>query len=176
MYWGVALMQLIATHSGLWAIDPGGLRLAWMVLTQTGYALQSFAYSKLLRMWLGYSSGVGEFVQPPLRVPKVYDRFVTLFVTVVGLNYCCQLVIAGAYYDVHKAEEEEVLEGSRTHRPEPIEPYYIAGARARGAAAPVSASGREHAGKPCLAPALCQLWAQPSPPALRPARLPQTWR
>jgi len=106
-YWGVVLMQIVATRYDLWGLDAGGLRLAWMILTQSGFALQSFAYSKLLWMWLGYSRGVGKFVQPALPVSRWYDRFVGVFVTAVLLNYGAQLLIAAAFYDIAKADRAD---------------------------------------------------------------------
>ena len=107
---------------------------------QSGFALQSFAYSKLLWMWLGYSRGVGKFVQPALPVSRWYDRFVGVFVTAVLLNYGAQLLIAAAFYDIAKADRAD--DGA-------AEPAGIAGARA--AAAPCAAIARHRPPSPAIA-------------------------
>lgn len=150
-YWAVVLMQIVATLRDDWVRDPGGLRLAWMVLTQTGFALQSFAYSKLLWMWLGYSRGVGQFVQPPLAVPRGLSRLVTAFVLLVLFNYGAQVFIAAADYDLGKAERDADREA----------PAYIAGkgsaAHRAGAAAP-RAERAQHVRARARCSACAQTW------------------
>lgn len=150
-YWAVVLMQIVATWRDDWVRDPGGLRLAWMVLTQTGFALQSFAYSKLLWMWLGYSRGVGQFVQPPLAVPRGLSRLVTAFVLLVLFNYGAQVTIAAAYYDLGKAERDADREA----------PAYIAGkgsAPHRAGAAAPRAERAQHVRARARCPACAQTW------------------
>ncbi|KAJ1630919.1 hypothetical protein T492DRAFT_1144244 [Pavlovales sp. CCMP2436] len=109
LYWCIVLVQIVSTLNGYWELDPGGLRLAWMVLTQTALTLQSFAYSKLLWMFIQYARGCGAYVFPKLHVAHWADKLVALFVGAVVLNYGAQLFVAAAFYDLGKADPEDVV-------------------------------------------------------------------
>lgn len=106
-YWAVVGMQIIATETSSWLVSPHGLRLAWMVLTQTGFSLQAFAYTKLLKMWIGFSRGLGLFASPKLRVPDWLDHLVSILVAAYLFNFVAQLCIAGGIYDLALVAEEK---------------------------------------------------------------------